>query len=490
MTQEQPEATNSSEQTKSFPDATFDTLPVRMQQACNNAGWVQLMPVQAKTIPYVLNGKDLMVQSRTGSGKTGAYVLPLLEHLDPSQKGCQALVLVPTRELARQVTTQVELLGKDIGVESAAVYGGVGYGPQRDAFKRGVPIIVGTPGRILDHLLKRSLTLDQLKVLVFDEADRMLSMGFFPDMKEIQKFMPRKRFSVYMFSATFPPRVKSLARLFMHDPDFLSLSSDNILVAETEHHVYTVPGFEKDRILVRIIEMDNPEGALIFCNTRDKVHYVATVLKRFGYDADELSSDLSQHQRELVMNRIQTGHLRFLVATDVAERGIDIPDLPYVIQYEPPDDAEVYVHRAGRTGRAGAAGTVVTLVADLEKLTMGKIARKFGIPIQDKLPPSEEDVARVVAQRLTGRLEAKARERDNLKVERMQRFIPLANELMESNEGQELVAMVLDDIYQRWLHIPLEAEQTPPESEPQQQQKRSSIKRPPRKRSSSTRRRR
>ncbi len=470
-----------------YPEVSLEQLPQRLQKACTNAGWAKLMPVQQKAIPYLLNKKDLKVQSRTGSGKTGAYVLPMLELLDPEKKGCQALILVPTRELAKQVTGQIELLGKELNLEAASVYGGVGYGPQRDAFRRGVPIIAGTPGRILDHLMNRNLMLDNLSILVFDEADRMLSMGFFPDMREIQKYMPRRKYNAYMFSATFPHRVKSLADQFMTSPHFLSLSSDNVLVEGTEHHVYTVPPLEKDRILVRIIEKEHPDGALIFCNTRDKVHYVATVLRRFGYDADELSSDLSQNMREEVMDRIKQGKLRFLVATDVAERGIDIPDLPYVIQYEPPDDPEVYVHRSGRTGRAGAVGTVITLAADMEKLMMSKIARKFDIPVQDKMPPTEEEVARVVAQRLIGRLEAKGRERDNLKVERMQRFIPLAQELMESKEGQELVAMVLDDMYQQWLHNPPEQIEPPSSSN---KGLRDPKKRPPRKKSSSGGRRR
>jgi ATP-dependent RNA helicase DeaD len=211
---------------------------------------------------------------------------------------------------------------------------------------------------------------------------------------------------------------------------------------------------EKDRALVRIIEMENPQQTIIFCNTKDRVFYVARVLQRFGFNADQLSSDLTQNMRDEVLKRLREGKLRFLVATDVAARGIDIPDLSHVIQYEPPDDLEAYIHRAGRTGRAGASGTAIMLVNYTEDRQITRIGAHYGIEFVERPVPQSEDVANLVGQRLVGQLEAQLRERDRLKVERMQRFIPLVEELAESEEGRSLLVMLLDDTYHKWMHNP------------------------------------
>jgi ATP-dependent RNA helicase DeaD len=324
---------------------------------------------------------------------------------------------------------------------------------------------VGTPGRVLDHLLRRSLTLENLKVLVFDEADRMLSMGFYPDMRRVQSYMPQRRVSTYMFSATFPPQVIRLADQFLHKPGFLNLSSDHIHVTETEHVYYSVPGMDKDRSLVRIIEVENPPSALIFCNTKVRVDYVTTVLQRFGYDADKLSSDLPQNVREKVLERVRQGTLRFLVATDVAARGIDLPELSHVIQYEPPDELEAYIHRAGRTGRAGASGTAITLVnPGAERSGLQRIGKRFGFEILERPLPTDEDVERVVSERIVTLLEARRRGRDRLQAERMERFIPLARRLGQSQDSSiGLLSMLLDDFYQETFHAPV----VPPASEEQ-----------------------
>ena len=437
-----------------LPEVTMDGLSEGMRMAAARAGWTKLMPVQAKAIPYILAKRDLMIQSRTGSGKTGAYILPIIERIEPHRTSCQVLVLVPTRELARQVAREADILSGDTQIHTAAVYGGVGYGPQIEAFRKGAHLVVGTPGRILDHLLKRSLSLKHLTILVLDEADRMLSMGFYPDMKEVQRYLPSRRVNGYMFSATFPPHVMRLAGEFLHQPEFLSLSRDHVHVTETEHAYYVVPAMKKDRCLVRIIEIENPPSALIFCNTKAEVHYVAVVLKRFGYDADELSSDLSQENREKIMARVREGTLRFLVATDVAARGIDLPELSHVILYEPPDDPEVYIHRAGRTGRAGAGGVAISLVSDFEEMELNRIVKRYGIEMQERPLPSEADVEAIVSQRVTALLEARLRSRDTLQTERMQRFVPLSQSLAQSEDESALIAMLLDDYYQQTLHAP------------------------------------
>jgi len=438
-----------------LPEITVDQLPPHIADAARRAGWTKLMPVQVRAIPYLLDGRDVMIQARTGSGKTGAFLLPMLERLDPNQATTQALILVPTRELAHQVWHEAEVLCGDSGLRTVAVYGGVGYGPQIDALKQGAHIVVGTPGRILDHLLKRTLVLDHLQLLIFDEADRMLSMGFYPDMREIQSYLPDRPVNACMFSATFPPQVMRTAHQFMHEPEFVSLSSGQVHVAETEHIFYVVPDMGRERSLIRIIEVENPESAIIFCNTKVNVHFVTVVLQRFGYDADELSADLSQADRERVLERVRQGALRFLVATDVAARGLDIPELSHVIQYEPPEDVENYIHRAGRTGRAGAAGVAITLVSRVDKGMLDRAVKHYKLPIVERALPTEEEVEAVVAERLTALLEARLRDRDKLQAERSKRFARLARSLMENDEELAIITMLLDDTYQQALHGPV-----------------------------------
>jgi len=439
-----------------LPDITFEQLSEPLREAAKRANWMELLPVQARAIPYLLAKRDMMIQARTGSGKTGAFLLPMLERLDPNRDECQALILVPTRELARQVAQEATLLCSDAGLRNVAVYGGVGYGPQVDALKKGTHIVVGTPGRVLDHLLKRTFSLDNLKMLIFDEADRMLSMGFYPDMREMQRYLPKRPVNTCMFSATFPYSVMRAAREFIKEPEFITLSSDHVHVTEVEHVYYKVQGMDKDRSLIRLIEVENPENAIIFCNTKDRVHYVTVVLQRFGYDADEISSALSQSQRENVLERVRKGTLHFLVATDVAARGLDIPELTHIIQYEPPDEVENYIHRAGRTGRAGATGVAISLINSMEKTALDRIARHYKIELEERIIPSDEDVAEVVAERLTALLEARLRERDKLQTERSQRFEALARALAEEEDELPIITMLLDDYYQKMLHPTIE----------------------------------
>jgi ATP-dependent RNA helicase DeaD len=278
-----------------------------------------------------------------------------------------------------------------------------------------------------------------------------------------------------MFSATFPPHVLRLAGQFLREPELLSLSADHVHVVETEHQYCVCEGMDKDRTLVRIIEIENPTSAIVFCNTKSRVHYVTVVLQRFGYDADELSADLAQGAREKVLTRVREGKLRFLVATDVAARGIDIPEISHVIQYDVPEDPEGYIHRAGRTGRAGAAGEAISLVAGMEKYDLLRIGKRYGIDLREISPPTDEDVEAIVGQRVTALLEARLRARDKLRVERMQRFVKLGRELAGNEDESALIAMLLDDYYQQSLHAPpsVPGGETPTE-----------IKRPPRQSSS------
>jgi len=435
----------------SLPETSLDKLPDPLRQAVARAGWQSLMPVQAKSLPYLLTGQDLMVQSRTGSGKTGAFLLPIFHLLDLNKPQTQALVLCPTRELAKQVSMDAQTLFAGTELTVCTVYGGVGYGEQTDALRAGAHLVVGTPGRILDHLLRHNLSLDNIRVLVFDEADRMLSIGFYPDMKEIKRYLPKRRVSTFLFSATYPPHVLRLAEEFMEEPNFLSLSAKTVHVADILHQYIEVPGLDKDRCLVRLLEIENPHSAIIFSNTKANVHYITEVLKGFGYDAEELSADLSQSKREEVLLRLRQKNLRFLVATDVAARGLDISELSHVFQYEPPEDPESYVHRAGRTGRAGASGTAVTLVNIMEELAIKRIGQRFGIDLVKRPAPTDDDVSAVVAERLTALLKTETRTLAPLKKVRLQRFLPLARELAAS-EDAALLAMLLDERYQTTLH--------------------------------------
>jgi ATP-dependent RNA helicase DeaD len=477
-----------------LPETRLEALPEEIGLACARAGWKELTQVQSRAIPYLLAGRDVMVQSRTGSGKTGAFILPMIELLDKERPGPQALVLVPTRELAAQVEEAAHTLFGDQGLRSVAVYGGVSYGPQLEAFRKGVHLVVGTPGRILDHLLKRTLSLDGLQVLIFDEADRMLSMGFYPDMQRISKYLPNRPVRGSMFSATYPPHVVRLAQEFLSAPEMLSLSRDQVHVAEIDHVFSVVPPMEKDRALVRFVELENPASAIVFCNTKSDVHYVTVVLQRFGHNADELSSDLAQNKRASVLEDLRTGRTRYLVATDVAARGIDIPEISHIFQYGPPEDPELYIHRAGRTGRAGASGKAVTLVSGMEKIELQRIAQKFGIDMREVEMPTEEQVSAMVSERMIALLEAKLRTRDRIQLERLRRFVPLVRELGRQEEDPLVLALLLDEIYQASLHAALdtpapriEAERTGPGEPNGEGRKGKGRKRRPRRRKSGQR---
>lgn len=455
------------EASASYGEARWEDLAEPLRQGAMRLGWQDLMPVQRRVLPVLAAGRDVMVQSRTGSGKTGAFLLPM-GSMVRRDGGVQALVLTPTRELAVQVCRDAEILFADAGLTPVAIYGGVGFRPQMQALEAGAQVVVGTPGRILDHLLRGTLHLDALRLLVFDEADRMLSMGFYPDMKQLQRYLP-SGLQTAMFSATYPGYVQRLAAQFLKDPVCISLSQDQVHVHDIVHVQYRVPALQKSRALVKIIEMENPSSAIVFCNTKSDVHFVSVVLQRFGYETGELSADISQSAREAVLEDLRRGRIKFLVATDVAGRGIDVPDLSHVFQYQPPQDPEAYVHRTGRTGRAGAAGVAISLVSGVEELDLAAIGRRFGITIEDRTLPSDAEVQATVAQRAVSLLEAALRRADNIQKERLQRFEPLVADLAESEDGRILLAMLVDQFYQSVFHAvelpatgPLLAASVPP----------------------------
>lgn len=437
-----------------LPDFSFDDLTEDLRTRVKEMGWSDPMPVQKKAIPYLLEGRDMIVQARTGSGKTGAYLLPIVEKINAGKKYCQALILAPTRELARQVYTVLEDLTKGTDIRTAVIYGGVRYGGQIKDLKDGAQIVVGTPGRILDHVYKGTLTLMNLRMLVFDEADEMLSMGFYPSMRKLRKQIPEKRHTC-MFSATIPYHVEQLAHEFLHEPDRLSLSKGNQSVSELEHRYYISPALGKDRVLVRLLEYENPESALIFTNTKRDAEYLSEFLKNYGIDAQHMTGDLRQNKREQVMAGLRSGEIRYVIATDVAARGIDISDLSYVFLYDIPEHVEVYVHRSGRTARAGKTGIAITICEDIQERKLLGIARQYGFTVEKRELPSDEQIEERLAERLIVRLEDTFNDYTMMDRERVQRFIPVVETLYEDDDMRILLAMLLDQNYRQLLHARL-----------------------------------
>ena len=420
----------------------FATLPDDMQDAIRELGWREPMPVQAKVIPLMRRGGDLIVQAMTGSGKTGAFGIPIVEAVDVDEPVTQALVLVPTRELANQVAGEIVTLGEGRGARCLAVYGGVAYGPQLEALERGAHIIVGTPGRILDHLGNGRMKLDQLRTLVFDEADEMLSLGFWPDMREIKTYVP-KDVTAHLFSATIPEKVRSLSRFFLKDEEFVSLSEDQQAPQEIEHFFYLVTAQQKEAMLARIIEFEDPESAIIFCNTKADVRYLTGYLQKRDIDCDQISGDLTQPAREAAIKRIKDGELRFLIATDVAARGIDISDLSHVISYATSDSPEVYVHRTGRTGRAGKSGVAISLVSGLDIGNFKHMQHVNKITVTERPMPTEKATLARIRERLMVKVEQEMRATSKSSV-RMQidRLVPVVESLAETSEGRRDLAAI------------------------------------------------
>jgi ATP-dependent RNA helicase DeaD len=423
-------------------DSFFDELPEDVQQGIRTLGWSQPMPVQEKVIPAMREGHDLIVKAQTGSGKTGAFGIPIVAGIDPDKKGCQALVLAPTRELANQVSGEIAVLGEQRGILCLPIYGGVGYAQQIEGIEAGHHVIVGTPGRILDHLGSGRLHFDDVRVLVLDEADEMLSLGFWPDMREIQKYLSKERQSC-LFSATIPEKVRSLSRALLRDPQYISLSDDQVSPQQIEHYFVVTTAQEKEANLLRVLEYEDPESAIIFCNTKDDVRFVTSYLQRRGFDADQISGDLTQAAREQAMGRIKSGTLRFLVATDVAARGIDISDLTHVIGYSSPESPEVYVHRTGRTGRVGKAGTAISLVSGLDIGNFRQLQHVNKIQINERKLPSDAEIAARLGERLAVKVEQEIRALPTREQKALiDRFVPIVEALAATEQGKRDLAAI------------------------------------------------
>jgi ATP-dependent RNA helicase DeaD len=357
--------------------------------ALDEMGYFTPTTVQSTVYKPVAEGKDLLVQSKTGTGKTTAFGLPIISKIVPAARQPQAMILAPTRELALQVARELTKLAVHRGVIVEAVYGGAPIGKQITALRDGVHIIVGTPGRVLDHIGRRTLDCKNITTFVLDECDEMLSMGFLEDIERVVSHLPEKR-QTLLFSATMPDEVTRYSRRHMKAPEQISLSRDSVSIDAIHHAYYIVSGLARGRDLLKIIFAENPESAIIFCNTRGETTSVAKFLQKQGLDAEPLSSDLSQADRERVMGRMKAHDLRFLCATDVAARGIDITNLSHVINYSVPESPEVYVHRTGRTGRAGKKGTALSLVGPRELGNFRYVRLQFNIKPEERVLPKDD----------------------------------------------------------------------------------------------------
>jgi ATP-dependent RNA helicase RhlE len=359
-----------------------------LARAVAEMGYEAMTPIQAQAIPVVLTGRDVMGAAQTGTGKTAAFSLPLLQRMlkhenastSPARHPVRALVLLPTRELADQVAQQVKLFAKNTNLRSAVVFGGIDMKPQTLELKKGVEVLVATPGRLLDHIEAKNAVLNQVEYVVLDEADRMLDIGFLPDLQRILSFLPKQR-TTLLFSATFSPEIKRLANSYLNDPVTIEVARPNETASTVEQHFYSVPDEEKRHALKQIVRQRSLSQAFVFVNSKLGCARLARSLEREGLKTTALHGDKSQDERLKALAAFKAGEVDLLVATDVAARGLDIKDVPAVFNFDVPFNAEDYVHRIGRTGRAGASGLAVTfvapsdtrLVSDIEKLLKRKI---------------------------------------------------------------------------------------------------------------------
>ena len=361
-------------------------------KALKDVGYETPSAIQAATIPPLLAGRDVVGLAQTGTGKTAAFALPILSRLDLSQKNPQALVLAPTRELALQVCEAFEQYASGMrGVHVLPVYGGQAYGVQLSALRRGVHIIVGTPGRIMDHLAKGTLDLSELKYLVLDEADEMLKMGFAEDVETILADTPDDK-QVALFSATMPPQIRRISKKYLHDPQEITVENKTTTSANTTQRYLMVSYPQKVDALTRILEVENFEGMIVFVRTKNETETLAEKLRARGYSAAAISGDVAQAQRERTVNQLKSGKLDILVATDVAARGLDVERISHVVNYDIPIDTESYVHRIGRTGRAGRSGAAISFVTPRERRLLDAIERATRQPLTQMQLPSVEDV--------------------------------------------------------------------------------------------------
>lgn len=406
--------------------------------------------IQAQAIPHILAGRDVVGQAQTGTGKTAAFSLPLLELVDPNKKCVQALILTPTRELALQVYQAIRGFNEDRRLFTLSVYGGQSIERQIQSLRRGTQIVVGTPGRVIDLLNRGELRLDELGWLVLDEADEMLNMGFIQDVERILSQAPAERQTAF-FSATMAPQIRALATKFLRSPVTVTVKKPKAAPTRINQIAYIVPrGWSKARALLPILEMEDPESALIFVRTRRSAAELTRQLQAAGHSVDEYHGDLSQSQRERLLLRFRQRQVKWVVATDIAARGLHVDNLSHVVNYDLPDSVENYVHRIGRTGRAGQEGMAISIVHPLDKHRIKTIERHIRQKLDwGKIPTRAEIEARHI-QKLKTKLE------EVLTGERVASFLPIVAELSETYEPHTIAAAALQMVYDKdrpaWMH--------------------------------------
>lgn len=390
------------------PELTFaDILPDdRLLTVLSSIGYETPSPIQAETIPLLLKGRDVMGLAQTGTGKTAAFALPVLSAIDTSAKHVQALVLAPTRELALQVAEAFSTYAqKHPGLHVVPVYGGASYGPQLSGLRRGAHVVVGTPGRVIDHLEKGSLDLTQLTHLVLDEADEMLTMGFSEDVERILRDTPSTK-QVALFSATMPPKIRRLSQQYLNDPVEVKVKAKTVTASNTRQRWVNVLPHQKLDLLTRLLEVEPTDGTIVFVRTKQSTEELAERLRGRGFAAQAINGDMVQAQRERTIDQLKSGALDILIATDVAARGLDVQRITHVVNYDIPHDSESYVHRIGRTGRAGRSGEAVLFVTPRERRLLGSIERTTKQPLSQMSLPTVKDVNQTRISRFTEQIDA------------------------------------------------------------------------------------
>ena len=375
-------------------------LDAKILRAVTDMGFEAASPIQAKAIPLEIEGKDIIGQAQTGTGKTAAFGIPLLQKIDPKNKKLQAVVLCPTRELAIQVADEIRSLAKYMhGIKVLPIYGGQEIVKQIRSLKDGVQVIIGTPGRVMDHMRRKTIKFGQVHTVVLDEADEMLNMGFLEDMETILSELPEERQTV-MFSATMPAAIAEIAKKFQKEPEIVKVVKKDLTVPKVTQYYYEVKPKNKIEVMCRLLDMYAPKLSVVFCNTKRQVDELVLALQGRGYFAEGLHGDLKQMQRDRVMNGFRKGRTDILVATDVAARGIDVDDVEAVFNYDIPQDEEYYVHRIGRTGRAGREGKAFSLVVGKEVYKLRDIQRYCKTKIVPQPIPSIDDVTEIKADKI------------------------------------------------------------------------------------------
>ena len=409
----------------------LDLLP-QIQRAVKEMGFEEASPIQAKAIPVVLSGKDMIGQAQTGTGKTASFGIPLLQKIDPKNKHLQAIVLCPTRELAIQVAEEIRRLAKFMhGIKILPIYGGQDIVKQIRSLKSGTQVMIGTPGRVMDHMRRKTVKLDHVNMMVLDEADEMLNMGFREDIETILSGIPEERQTV-LFSATMPKPIMDIAKKFQKDTQIVKVVKKELTVPKVEQYYYEVRPKNKSEVLSRLLDIYAPKLSVVFCNTKRGVDTLVEDLKGRGYFAEGLHGDMKQQQRDRVMNRFRNGKTDILVATDVAARGIDVDDVEAVFNYDIPQDDEYYVHRIGRTGRAGRTGIAFNFVVGKEVYKLRDIQRYCKTKIVAKKVPSLNDVVDTKVEKILGRLD------DIIQNEDLSKMIDLIEEKVNEEEYTSL----------------------------------------------------